>query len=164
VACDFNDPYAEVVENRMLALGDCWADSGINALSVVARFVTVDRLVGATGTLPLCVRAVFSGHDGAQPVRVSIAATWTSSSSAKTTTLTFADKTTIVLNHSTATAQITDSSAAPLVHRFGHRPLGERYGAMFASYAADDPLKFSRDTQDALHAHLYAAAEQLRAI
>jgi predicted dehydrogenase len=162
IACDFDDPYADVVDDRTMALGDCWSDSGINALSVIARFVRVDRLVEAVGTLPLDARAAFDATDGPQRVRVTITTRWTSSSSGKTTVLHFADETAIVLDHSSAAAQIVDSSGATLeMHRLGRRPLGERYSAMFASYAAEDPLTFSREVQDMLHAHLYAAAEQL---
>jgi predicted dehydrogenase len=162
IACDFDDPYADVVAERAVALGDCWSDSGINALSVIARFVRIDRLVEAAGTLPLDARAVFAGRDDAQRVRVTITTTWTAGSSDKTTVLRFADEIAIVLDHGAATAQVVDSSGATLEsHRLGRRPLGERYSPMFASYAAEDRLTFSGEVQDMLHAHLYAAAEQL---
>lgn len=45
--CQFYDPYVDIDDQLVahaLSLGDCWYDSGVNALSVLHRFLPVDKL------------------------------------------------------------------------------------------------------------------------
>lgn len=162
VVCDFNDPYADVVQVRAAVLADSWSDSGINALSVVARFVRLDHLVEAIGTRPLHVRAKFTIHDGELEGQALITTTWTPSSARKTTTLRFEDGTAVTLDHQYATVIVSDPCGRISdVHPLGRRPLADRYAAMFASYATEDALLFSTEVEDTLHGHLHAVTEEL---
>jgi predicted dehydrogenase len=162
VVCDFNDPYAETAEVRAAVLADSWSDSGINALSVVARFVRLDRLVEVMGTRPLHVRANFAMHDGQLEGHALIRTTWTPSSSRKTTALCFEDGTTITLDHQDTTVTASDPYGRTLeVHRLGRRSLSDRYATMFASYATEDTLLFSTKVEDTLHGQLHAVTEEL---
>lgn len=162
IVCDFNDPYADVAEARTVVLADSWSDSGINALSVVARFVRLGRLIEVIGMRPLHVRASFAMHDGQLEGQALIRTTWTPSSSRKTTALRFEDGTVITLDHQYAT--VTASGPCGRIsdlHRFGRSRLGDRYATMFASYATQDALLFSIQAEDALHGHLHAVTEEL---
>jgi hypothetical protein len=162
VVCDFNDPYAGAAEVRAAVLTDSWSDSGINALSVITRFVHLDRLVEAVGTRPLRVRASFAMHDGQLEGQALIRTTWTPSRSRKTTALHFEDGTAITLDHQYATVTVSDPGGRTSdVHRLGRRPLSDRYVTMFASYATEDALLFSTKIEDALHGQLHAVTEEL---
>ncbi len=162
VVCNFNDPYADVVQVRAAALADSWSDSGINALSVIARFVHLDHLVEATGTPPLHARAHFAIHDGELEGQALITTTWTPSSSQKTTILGFEDGTAVTLDHQCATVTVSDPCGRISdFHPLGRRPLADRYAAMFASYATEDTLLFSTEVEDTLHGHLHAVTEEL---
>lgn len=162
VVCDFNDPYSGMAEAHAAVLADSWSDSGINALSVVARFVHLDRLIEAIGTRPLHVHAKFTMQDGEPEGQTLITTTWTPSSARKTTALHFEDGTVITLDHQYATVTVSDRSGQSSDLRcFGRRSLSDRYAAMFASYAKEDTLLFSTEVEDALHGHLHTVTEQL---
>jgi hypothetical protein len=161
VVCDFNDPNAGAAEARAAVLADSWSDSGINALSVVARFVRLDRLAEAVGTKPLHVHANFAMHDGRLEGQALIETTWTPSSSRKTTALRFEDGTAITLDHQHTTVTVLGPGRIPDVHSLGRRPLSDRYATMFASYATEDALLFSTKVEDALHDQLHAVTEEL---
>lgn len=165
VVCDFDDPYADVARVRAAVLADSWSDSGINALSVVARFVRLDHLVEAMGTRPLHTCASFAMHDGELEGQALIKTTWTPSIARKTTALHFEDGTAITLDHQHATVTMSDPCGRTSdVHRLGRRPLGDRYAAMFASYATEDSLLFSTEVEDTLHSHLHAVTEELERV
>ncbi len=162
VVSDFNDPYAGVAEARTAVLADSWSDSGINALSVIARFVSIGRLIETTGTRPLQVRATFEMHDDALEGRVLIKTTWGSSSAWKTTTLHFEDCTFVTLDHQHATVTVSDPGRKyPDFRRLGKSALGDRYAVMFAAYATEGALLFSTEVEDALHGHLHAVTDEL---
>ncbi len=162
IVCDFNDPYADVAQVRAAALADSWSDSGINALSVIARLAHLDHLIEAMGTRPLHTCASFAMHDGELEGQCLIKTAWTPSNARKTTTLHFEDGTAVTLDHQYATVTVADRCGRTLdVQRLGRRPLGNRYAAMFASYATEDSLPFSTEAEDSLHGHLHAVTEEL---
>jgi predicted dehydrogenase len=162
VSCDFNDPYAGMAKARAAVLGDSWSDSGINALSVAARFVRLGHFVKSSGVRPLHVHANFTMHDGDFEGHTLIRTAWTPSSARKTTALHFHDGTVIILDHQDATVTMSDRGGQiSRLCRFGRRPLGDRYVVMFESYATENALLFSTAVEDDLHDYLHAVTEQL---
>jgi predicted dehydrogenase len=108
--CFFSDPYVtspEVVES----LGNSWIDSGINALSVVARFVNLERRL-AIRTLPdvySSFRAVFEFKSSGMAGRGAIWTSWNATQGAKSTRLTFADGTSLTLEHTAVAVRLVTS-------------------------------------------------------
>jgi predicted dehydrogenase len=158
VACEFHDPYASELERAVASLHSSWLDSGVNALSVAERFVRVGAARTASGRAPLRTSASFDARAGDALARVEVATSWAEPSRAKRTRVRFADGAALVLDHERGTATLSAASGDRLDGHGGRRaPLAARYAAMFAAYAAGDPLVYPPAVEDRLHRALVDA-------
>jgi hypothetical protein len=131
------------------SLGDAWLDLGVNALSVLARFVEIER-VEHTDSDPASetysARAQFAGGTG------SIAVTWGGLEPSKHTTLVCANGTRVMLDHHAAIASVDGITrfAAPT-----DRPrLEQHYRALLARTLAGDPV-FTREQEFTIYGLLF---------
>jgi hypothetical protein len=124
----FADPYAADLARATATLGDSWLDSGINALSVLARLVEPVEVLerreveGVTSTFAATVAC--AGVGGAGVARVMT--TWAAAEPSKTTRLAFADGAEAVLDHQAVLGRIADADG--------------RIGEVFASPSAEPRL------------------------
>lgn len=142
----FLDPYEDDLERASSVLGSPWLDSGINALSVLERFIDIERVVEVTNRAPLhCeARFSFSREQGLATIRT----TWTVASREKTTTIRFRDGARLDLAHHDASARIISPSGETVEARqFGSDRLAVRYATMFASYLGRDDKTLTPDVE-----------------
>ncbi len=116
-ACQFHDPLLlhGTLHPRAPSVLGSWLDSGINALSVVARFIPVEsfHVVDSQRDQPAHfpvrdVRAAVTFADGTRTG--TILTDWTQDTSAKTTHLQLADGRSWTLDHHQQTATLTDNN------------------------------------------------------
>jgi predicted dehydrogenase len=160
----FRDAYLEQLERRTASLASSWLDSGINALSVLARFFTLGELIDASGKSPLWGRASARfDYNGAEGV-ASISTSWDTSESHKATTILFEDSWSLLLDHSEASATLLDASSREQErHSFGPTPLQTRYRSMFEAYLARSPLMFDEAQVAVMHRRLSEAQQTIEA-
>jgi hypothetical protein len=105
----FADPYYDDFERAAATLGDSWLDSGINALSVLARFATIVkreslRRIGAER------QSVFEAHLACQrdgrPVDALLVTSWHVADPAKTTRLRYASGIELLMDHTAVAAYL----------------------------------------------------------
>lgn len=137
----FLDPYQGDLVRAVTSLGSSWLDSGINAISVLSRFVTIDAVLAVEQEAPLTCKANLSFEDGGGTARVTT--TWTPNSSEKTTILEFADGAALELVHHAASARLLGVAGETLqTERFNLKPLAERYETLLTSYLNEDADMF----------------------
>jgi predicted dehydrogenase len=105
----FADPYYDDFERAAATLGNSWLDSGINALSVLARFATIVkreslRRIGAER------QSIFEAHltchrDG-RPVDALLVTSWHVADPAKTTRLRYASGIELLMDHTAVAAYL----------------------------------------------------------
>ncbi len=158
----FSDPY-EGTDAQCHALGDCWTDSGVNALTVVARLVQLDALEMASGQLPLAAVASFRFVDDGVPGTADVRCVWRGGTS-KVTTIHFADQLTVSLDHNRARCTLRDPAGALVEQRdLPPRSLPQRYAAMFRAYHDRTEMMPSAETDWRIHDMLFQAKEALDA-
>jgi predicted dehydrogenase len=160
----FNDAYLKHLDLRTKSLANSWLDSGINALSVLARFLGLGEVIDAAGRLPLQgqarVRFTHHGHEGI----ASLSTSWDTEDSHKTTTVTFEDGWSLMLNHSEESAFVLDASSARREkHCFGRKPLEVRYRTMLEAYFTQSRLMFDDEQVSVMHECLFEAQELMKA-
>jgi hypothetical protein len=146
----FRDPKPDLAA-AALVLGSSWVDSGINAMSVLARFVQLESLVAFQGDVESgCGELRFRSGDSVAVGRIET--TWTAEHVVKVTQLALADGTIVTLDHLSQTARLGEQTLfeAPTTTS----PELTRYAAMVARYLADDAVVFDRDLMLRLHALL----------
>jgi hypothetical protein len=97
-AARFCDPYlsAPDVRSKQGALGGPWLDSGINALSIISSFISVETLMvertvfTRSGAMPLSELAATTWFQGGE-ARGAIHAQWTAADRSKVTDIYFSD-------------------------------------------------------------------------
>jgi predicted dehydrogenase len=102
----FADPYYDDFERAAATLGDSWLDSGINALSVLARFATIVKResLRSIGTERQSIfEARLACHDGAQALLVT---SWQAADGAKTTRLRYASGLELLMDHTAVAAYL----------------------------------------------------------
>jgi predicted dehydrogenase len=105
----FADPYYDDFERATATLGNSWLDSGINALSVLARFATIVkreslRPVG-TGRQSM-FEARLTCHDGGRPAQALLVTSWHAADGAKTTRLRYASGVELLMDHTAVAAYL----------------------------------------------------------
>lgn len=142
----FLDPYQGDVVRAVTSLGSSWLDSGINAMSVLARFVTIGPVLAVEQEAPLTCQANLSLEGGGGTARVTT--TWTPNSSEKTTILEFADGAALELAHHAASARLLSVAGETLQsERFNLKRLAVRYETLLTSYLSGDADMFSVDVE-----------------
>lgn len=140
----FLDPYEGDVIRATASLSSSWLDSGINAVSVLARFVVIDAVARAEQEVPLTCEAYLSFDGGAGMARVKTA--WTPRSREKTTRVEFVDGAVLELAHHDASVRLVASGGETLhAEGFGVKPLAERYETLLSSYLRGDRDMFPLD-------------------
>jgi predicted dehydrogenase len=102
----FADPYYDDFERAAATLGDSWLDSGINALSVLARFATIvtRESLRSIGTERQSIfEARLACHNGAQALLVT---SWQAADGAKTTRLRYASGLELLMDHTAVAAYL----------------------------------------------------------
>lgn len=156
----FNDPYAAELKTRRASLADSWLDSGINALSVLWRLFTLNRVKTASGTTPMTADVCLQLGFGEVDLTATVRTNWDAADAVKTTTISLADGYRLVLDHSLAMARLLDADdKACETHEFGRKPLDSRYRAMFDAYLSDTPLVPTLGDVVMMHELLFAAQQ-----
>jgi predicted dehydrogenase len=155
----FADPYTGDLDERSATLVSSWIDSGINALSVLARFVDLRRVLDSDldAAGPAHGAAVLAFEHGGRAGRAHVATSWTAPVEVKRTTLEFADGTELVLDHPAGAAELRGGDARTVLHRGGPGARLARYRSLLAAHLGDEDV-YGRDETLALHALLTAAA------
>jgi predicted dehydrogenase len=105
----FADPYYDDFERATATLGNSWLDSGINALSVLARFATIVkreslRPIGADRQSMFEAR--LACHDGGRPAHALLVTSWHAADGAKTTRLRYASGVELLMDHTAVAAYL----------------------------------------------------------
>lgn len=140
--CTFCDPYAENgrILPEKIPLGGCWADSGINALSILARLcdLTVctpnrkETIEDAACGLPVFCRRTFS----AAAADIRITTDWTAGHGEKQTDAAFADGTHLLLLHTAQRAELVQGGKHTVLFRGdGEERLTRQYKGVLAEFA-----------------------------
>ncbi len=156
-ACHFHDPLCVdgQLDPRAPSVLGSWLDSGINALSVVARFVDMPALAVTRASFveeprfpvqDIGSRVEFQGEG----VSGLVVTDWTQPSRQKTTTLRFTNGQEIVLDHSAETATL--SGAAPRHCQRQPVRLVDHYIGVFTDFALALTTGLS-NAQRSLHLH-----------
>ena len=111
----FADPYYDDFERAAATLGNSWLDSGINALSVLARFATFVKResLRSIGTERQSIfEARLACHDGgsgsgaAKLARALLVTSWHAADGAKTTRLRYASGIELLMDHTAVAAYL----------------------------------------------------------
>ena len=174
----FEDPYLLAdgsVRPEHAGLGDAWLDSGVNALSVLARFVPLDRFemldANADGrsadgrTVDAVARfaAVAAGKEP-QPVEGSVATRW-GDQARKWTRLSWPDRTDMLLDHQREQLHVTtpDGEERLLELATPDDRLINHYLGLFGELAADPGRSMTGEMLgiDAIHRLFFDVADAL---
>jgi predicted dehydrogenase len=139
----FDDPKASLT-SASTTLTSSWADSGINALSVLARFVNLARISSASKGAPALCHAIVEYESGGHQGEGSVTTSWTAPEVLKETALILADGTSFTMNHAKGTVSTTDRQGGRVVYQADRDiPLPrDRYRRMLAAYLAGDSRVF----------------------
>ena len=112
----FADPYYDDFERATATLGNSWLDSGINALSVLARFATIvkrESLRPIGNERQSIFEARLACHDdrsgsgdGVRPARALVVTSWHAADGAKTTRLRYASGVELLMDHTAVAAYL----------------------------------------------------------
>jgi hypothetical protein len=139
------------IDHARASLGNAWLDLGINALSVLARFVEIEQ-IERTHADP--ANETYGADAALASGRGSIAVMWGGLEPSKHTTLVFADGTRVMLDHQAGVASVDGRVrfAAPT-----DRPrLEQHYRTLFARTLTGDPV-FTREQERSIYALLFGA-------
>lgn len=143
----FADPYAARYDEAAARFGSSWLDSGINALSVLDRFVELTERRSLRRIGPAS-ESVYEGRFGAD---VLVVTSWHVTAPAKTTMIGYASGATLVLDHTAVAGYLFEDGR--LTDTFGSDGTTDRrYNHYAALYR--DVLSDTRPTgQDDLRLH-----------
>jgi predicted dehydrogenase len=105
----FADPYYDEFERAAATHGNSWLDSGINALSVLARFATIVKResLRAIGTERQSIfEAHLACHRDGPPVDALLVTSWHAADPAKTTRLRYASGIELLMDHTAVAAYL----------------------------------------------------------
>jgi predicted dehydrogenase len=147
----FEDPYGDALAERTTTLVSSWADSGINALTVLARLLELTAVVDSRSTGPEDSRTTLSFRSGRTTGTGVVETNWLVERPRKHTSLTLADGTVIEVDHfaRTVTADGTELYGGPPCD-----PAAMRYRTMIDAHLDDSPSLVDEATTLRLHALL----------
>lgn len=174
----FEDPYLTTdasISEKYSGLGDAWLDSGVNALSVLGRFIPLGRLQLQDVTANEhsvdkrvidCIArfGVAPGSGESEPIRGSIRVRW-SNEARKWTLLSWADGTSLRLDHQHEELRINAPEEGENLFRLStsDNRLINHYLGLFSALSADGGRSMD-STQlgiDALHGLFFDVADAL---
>lgn len=161
------DPYQADVESAQERLANSWTDSGINALSVIERFV---RPVARTSLRQIESRArsVFEGaflcEAGGRQLPASIMTSWYSTEPSRWTRIRYSSGAELVMDHHAVTGYIRqDGQTSAHFGSDGATPRREaHYRALYQSWLGSRNQIFSVETSLRLHNLLLGDADHTR--
>ena len=152
----FADPYYDDFERAAATLGNSWLDSGINALSVLARFATIAKResLRRIGTERQSIfEARLACHRDSPPARALLVTSWHAADGAKTTRLRYASGIELLLDHTAVAAYLLRDGRIEAA--FGAdrsiRRRDRHYRALYQRWLADGRPTLSPET--GLHLH-----------
>ena len=150
------DPYQPELASAEARLGTSWIDSGINALSVIERFVNV---VKRTSLRPIgqASKSKFEGifvcEAHHEELTAIVLTSWHSTASARTTRVRYSSGAELVMDHAAVTGYLLEDGM--LSADFGSDGIVPRreahYKAMYKSWLVDGDETFSNATSLRLH-------------
>jgi predicted dehydrogenase len=150
------DPYQSELTSAQQRLGNSWIDSGINALSVIERFVrpierTSLRSIGDHS------RSVFEGtflcEAASKQLSATVMTSWYSTAPSRWTRIRYSSGAELVMDHNAVAGYIRQNGEASAVFGSdGTTPRREaHYKALYKSWLANSNEIFSADTSMRLH-------------
>jgi len=103
------DPYSAV---EAAIYGDSWLDSGINALSIVSRFVNVESRFNLTEVRANTFLGLFDAGGASGALRIKIATSWRGVNPSKVTRVDLRDGGIVILNHQAMLARYCGSDGS----------------------------------------------------
>jgi predicted dehydrogenase len=149
----FEDPYGDPAADRAPVLVSSWADSGINALSVLGRLVRLERVVASTGDRSEQTAATLAFVSGTTESVGTITTRWLVGRRTKRTTLALADGTVLALDHEARSV----SANGRIAFQVQGDPRIERYRTMLDAHLTDAPTVHQAESVLRLHELLTAA-------
>lgn len=150
----FLDPKPDLLAARQV-LTSSWVDSGINAMSVLARFVELESLTTSNGSSSATCQATLRFRGASGTGEGSITTDWSATGMVKATRLTFEDGAVLALRHLAQEAALECSRGVTLLNVGGvGPPSAERYRAMIEAYLGEDPSVPGQGLTVALHEFL----------
>jgi predicted dehydrogenase len=148
----FDDPKNELAKAAETLISS-WADAGINALSVLARFVGLREVRWASGGAPAVCHAKVEYDSNDHVDEGSIETSWTAPEVFKATELGLADGTTYTLDHALGTVSALDANGSTPLYSVARTPPlpSIRYRTMLAAYLEDDDAVFDVALTRRLH-------------
>ncbi|HVB43027.1 MAG TPA: Gfo/Idh/MocA family oxidoreductase [Streptosporangiaceae bacterium] len=143
ITASFTDPYCDRAESARARYGSSWIDSGINALSIVHRFVTLTGRISLRGIGDPSWSA-YEGRfacrtAGGGPADALIVTSWHVTEAAKTTTIAYDSGAELVLDHTAVAAYLIAGRQVEALFGAGASvPRRERhYRALYRSWLTD---------------------------
>ena len=153
----FADPYAADLARAEATLGDSWADSGINALSVLARLVDPERcvrrhpLAGDSSTFEATIACLDRATGAA--VDAHLVTSWAATEPSKSTRVHFADGAALVLDHQAVLGRLVAGGQVHERHEpaSAHPRLVQHYLRSFTRLLVDGQRSFPLEVDRRLH-------------
>lgn len=167
--CQFRDPYVvkSAITPEAAGLGGSWRDSGINALSVLARILPRTEMTVKTAEftfpedthpLDVCATVGLSWAGGSGRIETD----WRRAQNMKRTEVTFADGTAkLLLHHSGEFAEIQSASGTERIALANTQErLTNHYTALFEAYAGTETRETGFGLVPELHQLLFDALDR----
>lgn len=144
----FADPRADDLARSVRTLGSSWADLGVNAISVLARYFELVEVEAALGQPPGSGGAAIRFEGGTGSVRTS----WRVPELVKQMTIRFADGSALDFDHAEQRAVVRGESGLTVLHeRVDDDVAAGRYRRMVAAHLDDDVLVYDTETSLGIH-------------
>jgi predicted dehydrogenase len=152
VSARFDDPKDDITSASRTFVSS-WADAGINALSVLARFVGIRGVSWASGGAPSVCRATLEFDSGTHVGEGLVTTSWAASEVLKATNLGLADGTIYTLDHAEGSVTRLGEHGREVLYSAPRRPPlpTMRYRRMLDAYLADDDAIFDLALTRRLH-------------
>jgi predicted dehydrogenase len=154
--CSFADPYRTLDSRRRAVYVSSWIDSGINALSLIDRFVTLDRMISINQPLNTFETyqgtATFSSMERVGVGR--ILTTWQAGQSSKRSDVLFEDGALVVMDHSAGVGWLATSDGSDASF-YGPNAVIDRKTARYESLFASAFAEGYEPPPPALHLRLH---------
>jgi predicted dehydrogenase len=155
------DPYQSELASAQARLGNSWIDSGINALSVIERFV---RPIECTSLRQIGIssQSVFEGtficESGGHRLSATILTSWYSTAPSRWIRIRYSSGAELVMDHNAVAGYLRQNGEVCAVFGSdGTTPRREaHYRALYKSWLAEQDQIFSTATSVRLHALLFA--------
>ncbi|MEP7334213.1 MAG: Gfo/Idh/MocA family oxidoreductase [Actinomycetota bacterium] len=144
----FADPRSGDLPRSVRVLGSSWVDLGVNALSVLARYLELVEVEAALGQPPASGGAAIRFAGGTGSVRTN----WCVPAMVKQTTIRFADGSTLDFDHTDQRAVVRGEKGLTVLHeRIDDDVAAARYRRMVSAHFDGDELVYDTETILGVH-------------